>query len=84
MLNQALVSLPLKTVVGFGAPVGKMSLQVGKKWGSVVGSWVVVHVNLVERRGAANSGPLVEVPWRRIRVLVCGVGGVGRIIYGSG
>lgn len=70
--NHACVSLPLKTVVGFGAPVGNTNLQVGKKRGSVVGLWDGGDVKFVERRGAASSGPLVEVPWRSIMVFLCG------------
>lgn len=58
--------------MGFGAPVGNTNLQVGKRAGSVVGIWDEGDVKSVERRGAASSGPLVEVPWRSIRVSVCG------------
>lgn len=71
MSNQAWVSLPLKTVVGFNAPVGNMSLHEGKRRGSVVVLWDEGDVKLVERRGPASSGPLVEVPCKNMRVSVC-------------
>jgi hypothetical protein len=63
MSNQALVSRPWKTVVGWGQPVGKRTLVVGWEGRKGVGEGGVW-------RDALREGPLADVPWRRIRVLV--------------
>lgn len=49
-------------MVGFSDPVGNTNLHVGKNWSIVAGVCDEGPMKLVERRGAANSGPLVEVP----------------------
>lgn len=71
-------------MVGRKAPVGKTNLQDGKRRGIVVDVWPEEDVNVVERRGAANSGPLVEVPCKKMRVSLCVAEDLGRIVYGSG
>ncbi len=57
--------------MGFADPVGKRSLVFGRREGRV---WEWTGK---ERRVEARSGPVWEVPCRRIRVVLWVCGGVG-------
>ena len=75
MSNHEFVSLPPKTVVFFGAPVGKTNFVFGRSSGNVlVGVGEVVGIGEEGIRNGkkveASSGPVCEVPWRNIRVVV--------------
>ncbi len=62
-------------MVGFKAPVGKRILVEGRRVDSVLGDvWVEEEGIGNDRRVDASSGPVCEVPWRRMRVVlwVCG------------
>ena len=84
MSNQEFVMRP-RTVVCFGEPVGKMNFVLGRSWVRVC-VFVVVGDSGIgrESRRDASSGPVCEVPWRRMSVELWLSGDRGGRMKGGG
>ena len=68
--------------MGFGEPVGKTNFVLGSKSGNVFvvpgkeGTGMGTGMGMgKERRIEAREGPVCEVPWRKIRVVLWGLEG---------
>lgn len=85
--NHEFVSFPPKTVVSFLAPVGKTNLVFGKSSGNVfvvIGEAVGWQGIGNGKRMEASSGPVCDVPWRRMSVVLWAWGGAGEWMRGGG